>query len=151
MMRDDDNDGQMIFGDFGGLKLPDMSCRRGKTPKKPPKKLVPTGDRTRSRCVKGAHATTCPAAVDTARVDNRDQSTEPFHVFMTFLIVLPTPSLHIEMVTYCNFVHQSYSALYFTVARSAEGSPPRRPHGFSVSAFLAPFSGHQEVAAALKI
>ena len=30
-----------------------------------------------------------------------DQSTRPFHLFMTFLIVLPTPSLHIEMVTNC--------------------------------------------------
>ena len=30
-----------------------------------------------------------------------DQLTEPFDVFMTFLIVLPTPSLHIEKVTYC--------------------------------------------------
>ena len=27
------------------------------------------------------------------------QSTETFHAFMTFLIVLPTPSLHIKMVT----------------------------------------------------
>ena len=25
MMRDDNNDGQMIFGDLGGIKLPDMS------------------------------------------------------------------------------------------------------------------------------
>ena len=24
MMSDDDNDGQMIFGDLGGLKLPDI-------------------------------------------------------------------------------------------------------------------------------
>ena len=30
-----------------------------------------------------------------------DQSNESFHVPMTFLIVLPTPSLHIEMVSYC--------------------------------------------------
>ena len=29
-----------------------------------------------------------------------DKSTEPFHIFMTLLIVLPSPSLHIEMVTY---------------------------------------------------
>ena len=29
-----------------------------------------------------------------------DQSTETFHVCMTFLIVLPTPSLHIEIFTY---------------------------------------------------
>ena len=31
----------------------------------------------------------------------RIRKTEPFHVFMTFLIVLPTLSLHIEMDTYC--------------------------------------------------
>ena len=30
-----------------------------------------------------------------------DHNTEPSQVFMTFTIVLPTPSLHIEMVTYC--------------------------------------------------
>ena len=36
MMIDDNNDGQMRFGDPGGLKLPDI-CRTGeeKTPKKP--------------------------------------------------------------------------------------------------------------------
>ena len=45
----DDNDGQMIFGEFGGLKLPDICL---------------TGDRTRARCVTGAHATTWPTAVD---------------------------------------------------------------------------------------
>ena len=31
----DDYDGQMVFGDLGGLKFPDMSYRCGKTPKKP--------------------------------------------------------------------------------------------------------------------
>ena len=49
-MSMDDNDGQMIFGDLGGLKLP--------------RKLVPTGDRTRARSVTSAHATTCSTAVD---------------------------------------------------------------------------------------
>ena len=29
-----------------------------------PRNLVPTGDRTRASCVTGAHATTCPTAVD---------------------------------------------------------------------------------------
>ena len=48
----DDNDGQMIFGDLGGLKLPDI-CLTGeeKLRKTSPRKLVPT------RCVTGAHAT----------------------------------------------------------------------------------------------
>ena len=32
--------------------------------KSSPRKLVPTGDRTRARCVTGAHATTCSTAVD---------------------------------------------------------------------------------------
>ena len=51
-------------------------------------------------------------------------------------------------------VHFLYSALYFTVARSAEGRlPAGRLHclGFSASAFPAPFSGQREVASALKI
>ena len=36
MMIDDDNDGQMIFGDLGGLKIPDI-CLTGeeKTREKP--------------------------------------------------------------------------------------------------------------------
>ena len=64
----DDYDGQMIFGDLVGLKLPwHSSYRWGKTPKKPPRKLVPTGDRTRARCVTSAHATTCSTAVDMTR------------------------------------------------------------------------------------
>ena len=37
MMSDDDNDGQMIFGDLGGLKLPDI-CRTGE--EKPRKNLT---------------------------------------------------------------------------------------------------------------
>ena len=65
-MRMDDYDGQIIFGDLVGLKLADI-CLTGeeKTPEKTsPGKLVPTGDRTRARCVTSAHATTCPTAVD---------------------------------------------------------------------------------------
>ena len=38
MMFDDDNDGEMIFGDLGGLKLPDI-CLTGE--EKPPKKPHP--------------------------------------------------------------------------------------------------------------
>ena len=37
MMSDDDNDGQMIFGDLGGLKLPDI-CLTGE--EKPQKNLT---------------------------------------------------------------------------------------------------------------
>ena len=37
MMIDDDNDGQMIFGDLGGLKLPKI-CLKGE--KKPEKKVT---------------------------------------------------------------------------------------------------------------
>ena len=36
----------------------------------------------------------------TARIITEDQSIESFHVFMTFLIFLQTPRLHIEMVMY---------------------------------------------------
>ena len=62
MMTIDDYDGQMIFGEPWGLKLPDI-CLTGE--KKPhPRKLVTTGDRTRARCVTGAHVTACPTEVD---------------------------------------------------------------------------------------
>ena len=48
----DDNDGQMIFGDLVGLKLPDIRLRGEEKPRKTsPGKLVPTGNRTRARCV----------------------------------------------------------------------------------------------------
>ena len=60
----DDNDGQMIFGDLGGLKLPGISLTGEENPRKTsPRKPVPTGDRTRSRCVTGAHAAAWPTAV----------------------------------------------------------------------------------------
>ena len=60
-----DNDGQMIFGDFGGLKLADICLADQENPEKTsPKKPVPTGDRTRARCVTDAHAVAWPTAVD---------------------------------------------------------------------------------------
>ena len=65
MMSDDDNDGQMIFGDLGGLKLPDICLTGEENPEKTsPRKRVPTGDRTRARYVTDAHATTWSTAVD---------------------------------------------------------------------------------------
>ena len=40
----DDNDGQMIFGDLGGLKLPEIYLTGEEKPRKTsPRKLVPTG------------------------------------------------------------------------------------------------------------
>ena len=58
-------DGQMIFGDLVGLKLPDIRLTGEEKPRKtPPRKLVLTGDRTRARCLTSAHATTCSTAVD---------------------------------------------------------------------------------------
>ena len=65
MMIDDDNDGQMIFGDLGGLKLPDICLTGEETPRKNfTQETCPDGDRTRARCVTGAHATAWPTAVD---------------------------------------------------------------------------------------
>ena len=62
----DDDDSQMIFGDLGGLKFPDICLTGEEKPRKKtsPRKLVPTVDRTRARCVTSAHATTCSTAVD---------------------------------------------------------------------------------------
>ena len=34
MMSDDDNDGQMIFGDLGGLRLPDICLTGEEKPRK---------------------------------------------------------------------------------------------------------------------
>ena len=58
----DDYDGQMIFGEL--VELLTFVLQMRKTPiKTSPRKLVPTGGRTRARCVTGAHATTCSTAV----------------------------------------------------------------------------------------
>ena len=61
----DDYDGQMIFGDLGGLKFPDICLTSEEKPRKKnsPRKPVPTGDRTRARCETSAHATTFSTAV----------------------------------------------------------------------------------------
>ena len=56
----------MIFRYRVGLKFPDISLT-GKEKfreKTSPRKLVATGDRSRVRCVTGAHATACSTAVD---------------------------------------------------------------------------------------
>ena len=59
----------MIFGDLGGLKLPDMCLTGEENPEKTsPRKPVLTGDRTRARCVIGAHAAAWPTAVDARRL-----------------------------------------------------------------------------------
>ena len=64
-MSDDYNDGQMIFGDLGGLKLPDICLTGEEKPRKTSsRKPVPSGDRTQARCVTGAHAAARPTAVD---------------------------------------------------------------------------------------
>ena len=56
-------------GILGGLKLPDICfTAEKKTEKTSPRKLFPTGDRTRARCVWGAHTTACPILVDNENV-----------------------------------------------------------------------------------
>ena len=62
---DVDNDGQMIFGDLGGLKLPDI-CLTGE--EKPRKNFTQETYTDRgsnpAHCMTGAHATAWPTAVD---------------------------------------------------------------------------------------
>ena len=59
------DDGQMIFGNFGSLKFPEICLTSEENPEKiSPRKLVPIGDRTRARCVTSSHDTTCSTAVD---------------------------------------------------------------------------------------
>ena len=58
-----------IRGPWGPKVSWHLSYGWGKTPKKTsPRKPVPTGDRTRARCVTSAHATTCSTAVDTYKI-----------------------------------------------------------------------------------
>ena len=63
----DDYDGQMIFGDLGGLKLPDICLTGEEKPKK--KNLTQETCRTRARCMTGTHAAAWPTAVQMTIID----------------------------------------------------------------------------------
>ena len=66
----DDYDGQMIFGDLVGLKLPEIYLTGEENPEKTsPRKLLPTRDRTRALCVTGGHASAYPTAVDDTQTE----------------------------------------------------------------------------------
>ena len=82
----DDNDGQMIFGDLGDLKLPDICLTGEKNPEKTsPRKLVLTGDRTRARYVTGAHAAACPTTVDCC---NKNLCHNKGHQFIGIIVII---------------------------------------------------------------
>ena len=71
MMSDDDNEGQMIFGDLGDQKLPDICLKGEEKPQKTsPRNPVLTGDRTWARCVTGTHAAAWPTAVDSLIINS---------------------------------------------------------------------------------
>ena len=53
-----------IRGIMWSLKLPHNCFKVRKNRRTSPKRLVQTGNRTRARCVTGAHATSCSRAVD---------------------------------------------------------------------------------------
>ena len=56
---------KLYSGNHVGLKLPDIFLTDEEKPRKTsPRKLVPTVDRIRARCVTGAHATACSTVVD---------------------------------------------------------------------------------------
>ena len=55
----------MIFGKLVGLKLPNICLTGEENPEKTsPRKLVPTGNRTRPHSVTGAHASASSTAAD---------------------------------------------------------------------------------------
>ena len=63
--KPDSEDGQMIYGDLGGLKLPNICLTGEEKPQKTsPNKPVQIGDRTWACCMTGAHATICFTTVD---------------------------------------------------------------------------------------
>ena len=70
-MMMDDNDGQMIFGDLVGLKLPDIRLTGEENPEKTsPRKLVPIGDRTRARWQKKGWRMNCDVGEATEGLEN---------------------------------------------------------------------------------
>ena len=67
----DDYGGQMVFGVLVSLKIPDICLTGEEKPRKTsPRKSVPTGDRTRARCVTGVHVTACSTVVDSTIYKN---------------------------------------------------------------------------------
>ena len=70
MMSDDHNDGQMIFGDLGDIKLPNICLTDEEKPRKNlTQETCPDRGSNPARYVTGAHATACPTAVDLLLVD----------------------------------------------------------------------------------
>ena len=64
-MMMDDYDGQMIFGDLVGIKLPDIRLTGEEKPRKNlTQKICKTEDQTRARCVTDAHDTACSTALE---------------------------------------------------------------------------------------
>ena len=63
-------------------------------------------------CTSGAASVTQSGTI---WVHNTGPKYRNFYVIMTFLIVLPTPSLHIEMVTYCS--HTSYTKMHRPITK----------------------------------
>ena len=64
-MMMDDYDGQMIFGDLVGIKIPDIRLTGEEKPRKNlTQETCPDRGSKRARCVTSAHATTCSTAVD---------------------------------------------------------------------------------------
>ena len=65
------------FWDVEGLKLPVICLTGEENPEKTSsRKLVPTHDRTRARCVTSAHATACSKAVDNLEHGCANHATE---------------------------------------------------------------------------
>ena len=94
----DDYDGQMISGDRVGLKLPDI-CLIGevKTRNTSPGKPVQTGDRTRARWVRVAHATTCSIAVDMTYIDST-----------CYLKYFDIARVNVSCRKYCSQIHLNF-------------------------------------------
>ena len=93
----------MIFGDLVGLKLPDICLTGEKNPGKiSPRKLVPTGDRTRARCVTDAHATACSTAVDLLCIQHH--KIERIHTFNSIDIAYYFPRYSFfKLISICKF------------------------------------------------
>ena len=83
----DDYDGQMIFGELMGLKLPDICLTGEGNPRKTsPRKLVSNGDRTGARCVTDAACyTACSTAMDVLHCTLKNLQGRPMSVNFSFL------------------------------------------------------------------
>ena len=90
-------------GNHRGLKFPGICLAREENPERTSlRKFIPTGDRTRARCVKGAHASVCSTAVGSKNKLNTEVTRQVKSLWRALLILQPFRPLHLRHSSFSN-------------------------------------------------